>query len=91
VVTLGGVATAKSGWSGAGTLSLEAPAPAGGVTMNLSSNDAAVEVPAMVFFPAGSTSATFPVKAGTVSAKTLVTVAASSRVNNVYSKVTVEP
>jgi hypothetical protein len=45
----------------------------------------------MVFFPAGSTSATFPVKAGTVSAKTLVTVAASSRVNNVYSKVTVEP
>ena len=91
VVTLGGVATAKSGWSGAGTLSLEAPAPAGGVTMNLSSNDATVEVPATVFFPAGSTSATFPVKAGTISAKTLVTVAASSRVNNVYSKVTVEP
>ncbi|MCX6359941.1 MAG: hypothetical protein NT029_09050 [Armatimonadetes bacterium] len=91
VVTLGGVATAKSGWSGTGTLSLEAPAPAGGVTMNLSSNYAAVEVPATVFFAAGSTSATFPVKAGTVGAKTLVTVAASSRVNNVYAKVTVEP
>ncbi|MCX6359940.1 MAG: L-type lectin-domain containing protein [Armatimonadetes bacterium] len=86
-----GVLSVKSGWSGTGTLSLEAPAPAGGVTMNLSSNYAAVEVPATVFFAAGSTSATFPVMAGTVGAKTLVTVAASSRVNNVYSKVTVEP
>ncbi len=91
VVTLGGVATAKSGWSGTGTLSLEAPAPAGGITMNLSSNYASVEVPATVFIPAGSTTAGFPVTAGSVSAKALVTVAASSRVNNVYAKVTVEP
>ncbi len=86
-----GAATAKSGWSGTGALSLEAPAPAGGVTMALSSNYATVEVPATVFFPAGATMAGFPVNAGAVSAKTLVTVAASSRVNNVYAKVTVEP
>lgn len=44
-----------------GTVTLEAPAPAGGRTISLQSSDARVVVPASITVPAGATNATFPV------------------------------
>jgi hypothetical protein len=54
------------------TLTLSAPAPADGVTLNLSSDNSSVAtVPATVTFPAGSTSAIVPVT-GVATGSTLI-------------------
>jgi len=57
--------TVTSGLVSTGTVTLTAPAPAGGVLVLLASNSATVTVPASVLVPAGSTSATFPARAAT--------------------------
>lgn len=55
-----------------GTITLSAPAPAGGAHLALSSSDTDVIVPSSVTVPAGSTSATFPIETRPVSvAKTV--------------------
>lgn len=50
-----------AGYSATGTVTLAEPAPAGGATVGLLSDDPAVDVPASAFVPAGATSVTFPV------------------------------
>ena len=73
VVTAGGVTVA-------GTLSLDRAAPAGGVSVSLSSsNTSAATVPAQVAVPAGASSATFPVTTHIVpgAANAAVTVSAT--------------
>jgi trimeric autotransporter adhesin len=65
------------GSSATGTVALTAAAPSGGMTVSLSSSNAsAASVPASVDVPAGSTSATFTVTTGSVSADTSVTITA---------------
>ncbi|HET7032166.1 MAG TPA: hypothetical protein VFJ48_03505 [Casimicrobiaceae bacterium] len=70
--------TVIGGASPTATITLSAPAPAGGASVALtSSNRTAVAVPAKVVVPAGSTSASFPVSTRSAFRKTAVTVTAS--------------
>ncbi len=62
--------SAKGGTTSTGTVLLSAPAPAGGIVIALSSNNAAATVPASVTVPAGGTSATFTVSTTTVTSTT---------------------
>jgi len=60
-----------------GTVTLDNPAPAGGVVVNLSSNDAAVvQVPASVTVAAGATTATFAATTVPVISNAFVTITA---------------
>ena len=70
--------TVAAGYTSLGTVSLAAPAPAGGATVTLSSSNTAVAtVPGSVLVPAGSTSATFTVSTSSVSSSTLVNISAT--------------
>ncbi|HTF24861.1 MAG TPA: hypothetical protein VK937_13245, partial [Candidatus Limnocylindria bacterium] len=68
---IGGLQTSK------GTVTLSAPAPAGGATVMLSSSNGAARVPSSVFVPAGATSATFTVNTSIVLLSTSATISAS--------------
>jgi hypothetical protein len=57
--------TVKGGTTANGTVSLSAAAPAGGVTVALSSNNTLARVPATVVVPAGSTSSQFSINTST--------------------------
>jgi hypothetical protein len=60
-----------------GTITLTAPAPAGGSVVTLASSNSAATVPASVAVPAGVKTATFTVNTQTVAANTAVTITAS--------------
>lgn len=71
-------ASVTGGNASQGTVTLSAPAPAGGALVSLSSsNTAAATVPASVNVPAGATSAGFTVTTRAVAATTAVTVSAT--------------
>jgi hypothetical protein len=71
-------ATIVGGQSGTGTVSLTAAAGSGGAVVSLSSlNSNAATVPTSITIPQGSTSATFSVTTGNVTAATSVTLTAS--------------
>src|SRR5439155_1327587 len=57
-----------------GTVTLGAPAPAGGAQVMLSSSNGAASVPSSVTVPAGATSATFAVSTSVVLVSTSVTI-----------------
>jgi hypothetical protein len=59
-----------------GTVTLSAPAPAGGVLVNLSSSSGAASVPSSVFIPAGASSASFTVNTAIVLISTSATISA---------------
>jgi hypothetical protein len=61
-----------------GTITLEAPAGPQGLTINLSSSNAAASVPATVTIAAGQTTATFPITTTTVNTNRQVTITAST-------------
>src|SRR5882672_3220319 len=68
------------GDSAQGTVTLAAAAPAGGLSVPLSSgNPAAATVPASVTVPAGAANASFPIGTSTVGARTDVTISANIR------------
>ena len=74
-----------------GTVTLAAPAPAGGATVTLvSSNPGVLAVPASIIVPAGQTTATFTATASQVIAATPVTIAATF-VYTFTSTVTITP
>lgn len=60
--------------SSRGTVTLSAPAPAGGVQVTLSSSSGVASVPASVFIPAGASSASFTVSTSTVLISTSATI-----------------
>jgi len=60
-----------------GTVTLSAPAPAGGATVMLSSSNGAARVPSSVFVPAGATSASFTVNTSIVLLPASATISAS--------------
>jgi hypothetical protein len=69
----------RGGTASIGTVTLSAPAPAGGAEVPLSSSNAAVApVPASVTVPAGATSASFTVSTSPVTASTSVTIGAAN-------------
>ena len=92
---LGSVAVAPAsvtGGAGAtGSVSLTAPAPAAGVVVALSSNQAAVNVPASVAVPAGASAASFAITTTAVTASTVATVNASYSGVNKSTTLTVQP
>ncbi|HET6928824.1 MAG TPA: hypothetical protein VFI45_00760, partial [Candidatus Acidoferrum sp.] len=67
---VGGMQTSR------GTVTLSAPAPAGGVQVTLSSSNSAASVPASVFIPAGASSASFTVNTSAVLISTSSTISA---------------
>lgn len=69
-------ATVVSGKTTVGTVTLASAAPAGGVTVSLSSTVPVVSVPTSVDVPEGATTATFTATAGSVSTDTTATVRA---------------
>jgi alpha-tubulin suppressor-like RCC1 family protein len=60
-----------------GTVTLPGPAPTGGFTVNLASNNAAVTVPASVTVPAGASSANYAITATSVAADQAVNITAT--------------
>jgi uncharacterized protein (TIGR03790 family) len=73
-----------------GTITLSAPAPANGATVNLSVDQAGVTVPPSVTIPSGAASANFVATTSTVTAATSVQVIASGPVS-VRNTITVYP
>src|SRR5579871_2838350 len=69
-------ASVQGGTSTTGIIQLSGPAPTGGVTVALSSNNADVQVPTSVFVPAGNSSATFTATTTPVALQTSATVSA---------------
>jgi hypothetical protein len=75
-----------------GTVTLNANAPTGGLTVNLSSNDpGAISVPASMVVPAGVTSQSFTATAGAVTSTTVVGVTVSNGSASVEGMLTVNP
>jgi hypothetical protein len=72
-----------------GTVLIGAPAPAGGLSVALTSNNAAATVPGTVLVPAGQTSATFNVATAAVTAPATATITASAGGVSVSSNLTV--
>ena len=63
----------KGGTSPTGTVTLAAPAPAGGVSVELWTNGTPAFVPVSVSIPAGSTTGTFSVTTTTTSMQATIT------------------
>jgi hypothetical protein len=73
-----------------GNVYLTGPAPAGGLTINLSSNVTGASVPASVFIPAGQTvSPAFNVTSSTVAVKQVGLITATLGANNVSRGITI--
>ena len=83
--------TVSGGSSSTGTVTLNAPAAIGGYSVALSSNNAAVQVPASVTVPANATSATFTATTTPVGATTSVTLTASFNGSSQSSALSVTP
>jgi hypothetical protein len=66
------------GTSSAGTVTVSAPAPSGGVAVSLSTDSTAASTPSGVTVPAGATTATFTVTTTAVTSTTPITVTATS-------------
>jgi hypothetical protein len=79
---VGGLQTSR------GTVTLNVPAPAGGVQVTLSSSNGAASVPASVFIPAGASSAAFTVNTSMVLISTSATI--SARYNGTTRNATLE-
>lgn len=83
--------TVQGGSSASATVRLNGRAPAGGTTIALSSNNAAVRVPASVKVSAGSTSGKFTVTTGAVSSPITATVTGTSGAATMSFYLTVTP
>jgi len=76
-----------------GTITLEAPAPAGGVTANITSSNGAIAAPTVgsVFFPAGETTRTFTINTAAVLASGTSTIKAAANGVSKSKVLTVNP
>jgi hypothetical protein len=83
--------TVNGGNSSTGTVTLGSPAPAGGVSVALSSNNGSVQVPASVPVPAGATSANFAATTSAVSTTTTATITAGYGGATKTASLTVNP
>ncbi|MBI3722073.1 MAG: hypothetical protein HY248_05920 [Fimbriimonas ginsengisoli] len=78
------------GDSATGTVTLSAPAPAGGIPVSLSSNNSAAGVQPSVTVAEGQTTASFPVTTTPVSSTTTATITATSA-NSASAPLTINP
>lgn len=78
------------GTSSTGTITLNGPAPTGGTSITLTSNNAAASVPASVAVAAGQTSATFSVSTTVVYANVIAGISASDGVVSKQANLTVK-
>jgi YVTN family beta-propeller protein len=76
-LTLAPYSTIASGVTTNATVTINQPAPAGGVVLNLSANNKAIKAPATITVTAGATSATFALQASGVNTPTPVTIVAT--------------
>ena len=83
--------TVKGGVSSQGTVTLSAPAPAGGAVVTLASNKNAARVPSNVTILKGAMSSTFTVKTKIVLGRKIVTISASYSGVTKTAKLTVTP
>ena len=67
----------RGGQNSTGTVTLTGPAPAGGLTVTLASNNTNAIAPANVKVPAGATSATFPIPTNVVGTQNTATITAT--------------
>lgn len=74
-----GFVTLRGGSSATLAVSINAPAPAGGVVIQLASSSSSATVPSSVTIPAGATSANVIVRTGTVRRNTTAVITASLR------------
>jgi len=74
-----------------GSLVLSAPAPTGGISIQISSNSRAIGFPPVVTVPAGSLSASFPVTTTPVVSTTVCTITASQGGVTAASSLTIDP
>src|SRR5437867_497304 len=79
------------GQNSTGTVSLTAPAPAGGATIALGSDKASATVPANVIVSAGASAATFPIATTPVAASVAATISASYAGITKTTTVTINP
>lgn len=84
-------ATVVGGKRVRGTVTLSAPAPAGGAVVALSGDSTSITVPASVTVPAGTTSATFAITTKRVRATTLATVTATYAGSSLSTGLTLTP
>ena len=82
-------ASVNGGSSSQATVTLNGPAPTGGLVVTLSSSDPAAQVPASVTVPAGSTSATFTITTSAVLQQVAATITASANGTSVTGTLTV--
>jgi hypothetical protein len=79
------------GASATGMITLGAPAPASGAELRISSNQSAVDVPAVVYVPAGATSASFVIGSTPVQNRVLVSITATAGTLTKSKSITVNP
>ncbi len=78
------------GNSAKGTVTLSAPAPAGGAVIALATNNVAASVPNTITMAAGVTSGTFPISTTVVTTTTAVTITASYNASSVSAVLNVK-
>ena len=84
--------TVVGGTSSVGTVTLNAPAPTGGWTVNLRVGaPSLVSVPASVLVPAGATTATFTIGTKAVTTQTSVAIYANDVTANLGQTITLTP
>ena len=83
--------TVTGGQGSTGTVTLTSAAPSGGISVGLSSNNAAAQVPSSVTVLANNTSANFSITTSTVSVATPVTISASYNGASPTATLTVNP
>ena len=81
----------QGGSPSTGTITLNGPAPSGGLTINLASSDPSTTVPSSVVVIAGSTSATFTTSTSPVATSTSATITATQGSNSQKATLTVTP
>ena len=82
--------TVEGGDPSTGTVTLVNPAPAGGILVNLSSDDAAASVPASITIPEGQTSGQFTVSTSPSASLNTAQITATSA-NSVNATLTINP
>jgi hypothetical protein len=79
------------GSKGSGTVTLIAPAPTGGTTIALSSDNVAAKVPTPLIIPEGQTSGTFEITTTSVSSNTIVNITAQQSTKAITKQLVVIP
>jgi len=83
--------TVTGGTSSTGTVTVSAPAPAGGLSVSLSSSKGAATLPATVVIPAGATSATFTVSTTHLSSSLTAAIKATVGKSSQSANLTITP